>query len=753
MVRRSPLALGVTTAVLLGGLAVLDALVAPATHAAVGSGGAEAAALNVSAVPGLQSSGALAIVDGPTFVGRTNNDPNLPYTVLDENFAPVADVATPYVTRDGGAVFDGAAVRSIPSGPTVTLQPLPTGYSFDAQVGVALNEDGSVVLRGASRNPAPDRTVFVSFAAGPVADLRSLLADGTPDAELIEPSISRDGAHIAVVELTGGIGCSPGPSCTSQVVYARLDPTRVEIVSATPAGAPSAGRSWAPQISDDGRFVMFLSDATDLVADVVPSGVGLYRRDLVSDTTILLADDVTSSTLVPFSMTGDGQRAAYVSDVDGPEQIRMLDVGAASTPLLVSDPGSPGCSHLPALSSRGNLLLYSHCGGTTIDPPGAPGPGGVELAFVGFPSGFLRLIVGLIFRAFDTRLLGRIFEPKSVRRIRVDGSSNVSKVAATTTRLSAAALNVTVTNPQESGFLTVWPCDKPQPNASNVNYVAGQTVPNAVLTGVSANGEVCIYTHAATDVVIDVAGTFQEGSSYAAIAPQRVLDTRASEDAGTPPQAGAGSVTTLQVRDNTGLPSNTTAVSLNVTVTKPSGPGFVTVYPCSAERPTASNLNYVAGQTVPNAVVVPVAADGTVCLYTHAAADLIVDVNGAFTEGSGFHGVTPERLLDSRAGDTDTTPNLADGSVVTVPVVGHAGIPAGATTAFLNVTATNPTGAGFVTVYPCDAERPTASNLNYVAGQTVPNMVMTKLSANGEVCLYSKTATDLIVDVSGYITA
>jgi hypothetical protein len=71
------------------------------------------------------------------------------------------------------------------------------------------------------------------------------------------------------------------------------------------------------------------------------------------------------------------------------------------------------------------------------------------------------------------------------------------------------------------------------------------------------------------------------------------------------------------------------AVALNVTVTDPSGAGFITVYPCGS-RTLVANVNYVAGQTVPNAVIAPVSPTGTVCFYSHATTDLVVDLNGWF---------------------------------------------------------------------------------------------------------------------------
>ena len=74
------------------------------------------------------------------------------------------------------------------------------------------------------------------------------------------------------------------------------------------------------------------------------------------------------------------------------------------------------------------------------------------------------------------------------------------------------------------------------------------------------------------------------------------------------------------------------AVSINLAVTNPEGPGYVTVYPCGTRRLVAS-INFVAGETVSNAVIVPVSATGTVCFYAYAPTDIVVDINGWFRAG------------------------------------------------------------------------------------------------------------------------
>jgi hypothetical protein len=198
---------------------------------------------------------------------------------------------------------------------------------------------------------------------------------------------------------------------------------------------------------------------------------------------------------------------------------------------------------------------------------------------------------------------------------------------------------------------------------------------------------------------------------------------------------------------------------LNVTVTEAQAAGFVTVYPCGAARPTASNLNYVAGSTIANEVIVKVGDGGQVCLFTQSATHLVVDVAGYFPVGSSLSSLVPARLLESRAGLSTIDGGFngvgvrGAGTVTSLPVLGRGGVGGDAAAVVLNVTVTEAQAAGFVTVYPCGAARPTASNLNYVAGSTIANEVIVKVGDGGQVCLFTQSATHLVVDVAGYFPA
>ena len=201
------------------------------------------------------------------------------------------------------------------------------------------------------------------------------------------------------------------------------------------------------------------------------------------------------------------------------------------------------------------------------------------------------------------------------------------------TGANSVSLNVVVTNPEASGFITVYPCGA-RALVSNLNYVAGQTVANAVVVPVSASGTVCFYSLATVDLVVDINGWFAAGSGFTGVAPARVLDTRPgnSPDAlRTVPKAkiGASNIIEVRVTDLVGLvpADGVVAVSLNVTATNPDGDGFITVFACGAME-QVSSLNFTAGATVANAVLAPVSASGTICLYSNVSTDVIVDING-----------------------------------------------------------------------------------------------------------------------------
>jgi len=152
-------------------------------------------------------------------------------------------------------------------------------------------------------------------------------------------------------------------------------------------------------------------------------------------------------------------------------------------------------------------------------------------------------------------------------------------------------------------------------------------------------------------------------------------------------------------------------------------------------------------QSIPNMVIARVGAGGKVSIFNRfGTTHVVADVLGCFRPSAGgrFVAVTPTRLLDTRVGTGAPTARVAQ-TPVPLRVAGVQGVPSAATAALLNVTAVLPTVPTFVTVYPGDAARPLASNLNAVPEDIVPNMVVARLGRDGTTMLYNSFGTiDLV---------
>ena len=238
-------------------------------------------------------------------------------------------------------------------------------------------------------------------------------------------------------------------------------------------------------------------------------------------------------------------------------------------------------------------------------------------------------------------------------------------------------------------------------------------------------------------------------TGLAPLAPARIVDTRTSVGASRLP---AGVITRVQVTGQGGVPAEAKAVLANVTVTGPTGSGFLTMWNCSATQPDVSTLNFSANETVANAATIPLDSTGQLCAFSSVSADLVIDVGGYYSASAAgrYMPVSPVRLMDSRQG-IGTSARLAPGQVVELPVVGVAGVPTNASVVALNVTGILPTVGAYITVFPCGSMPPTSS-LNPAAGRVTPNLVMAQVSPSGTVCLFTNTDIDLVVDVVGYVS-
>ncbi|WP_405830600.1 hypothetical protein [Streptomyces sp. NBC_00105] len=610
-----------------------------------------------------------------------------------------------------------------------------TGYQVITQVPDGWSLPGSYRLDAwriaTAAGPAPEcaRSGSVAYGYGPLTGTLSEERTGTC---AVLSSVSGDRFRADITATDGGTA-TPEPTLYNKA-WSNL--------------CSGTSSPYDCQATDQSLFVLALPERESRTA---------YRAELVCTNAPCGPEDLSVGTVTPTTaqsgtvatLTVQGTALGMNTTVEltgGPAPLTATTVSVSddartlkATVDLRTAPAGIWNINVVALNSR-----YAQ-GTLTVTPPAGSGQGTYK------PITPTRLM--------DTR--SGLGVPKAkvgqggTVTLQVAGTSGIPASGVT-----AVVLNVTATDPTEGSYVSVYPNGTTRTSASNLNFTAGQTIPNLVVVPV-VNGKVSFYNNAGSvDLIADVAGYYTtdgSGSTYKPITPTRLMDTRSG--LGVPKaKVGQGGTVTLQVAGTSGIPaSGVTAVVLNVTATDPTEGSYVSVYPNGTTRTSASNLNFTAGQTIPNLVVVPV-VNGKVSFYNNAGSvDLIADVAGYYTtdgSGSTYKPITPTRLMDTRGGLGVPKAKVGQGGTVTLQVAGTAGIPAsGVTAVVLNVTATDPTEGSYVSVYPNGTTRTSASNLNFTAGQTIPNLVVVPV-VNGKVSFYNNAGSvDLIADVAGYYTS
>jgi hypothetical protein len=235
-----------------------------------------------------------------------------------------------------------------------------------------------------------------------------------------------------------------------------------------------------------------------------------------------------------------------------------------------------------------------------------------------------------------------------------------------------------------------------------------------------------------------------------------VLDTRSGIGAAAGQRPG-GSYTEFQVTGvggATGIPSSGVAAVLADVTAVTTGGTVVTLNPMVGSSTPA--LYAAPNQTISNATVMPVAANGRITIHTTGAAHLVVDVQGYYTTAGGagdaFVPVAPTRVADTRSGLGGHTGRIAPGTSRTYTLTGGV-IPAGAQSALLDVIVTGATGNGWISAVP-PGTAGTRSVMDYGAG-TTSHAVSVRLGANGEATFTNNgaSAVDLVLTAVGYFSA
>jgi hypothetical protein len=298
---------------------------------------------------------------------------------------------------------------------------------------------------------------------------------------------------------------------------------------------------------------------------------------------------------------------------------------------------------------------------------------------------------------------------------------------------TAVAVNLTSAGTDTGGFLSAYPCDRTRRAVSSVNHDPGVPRGAMAIVPLSADGELCVHTEAAGHVVVDLQGAFvpEGGAGFTPIDGRRLVDTR---------DTGRRNPIVIDIDD-----PSVEAIAVNLTATRGAATGFLTADACEGGRSPVSNVNFLPGEPVAGAAIVPVSDDGRICVWSSVGVDVIVDLTGEFRTGEGlrFQPADPSRTLDVRDGTGGWAPLTGAGQLLDSRVA-----PSQAEAVTGTITLVRPMRTGFA-VADCRADPP-VSNVNATAGAAMANSLTVALEPGGKLCFRSSQAAKLLFDTTGW---
>ena len=374
----------------------------------------------------------------------------------------------------------------------------------------------------------------------------------------------------------------------------------------------------------------------------------------------------------------------------------------------------------------------------------------------------------------DTRVgngLSGKFSNRVPRQFQVAGRGGVPLMTDPNPPVAVTGI-LTTTASTAAGYLAIGPIFTSNPAFSTLNFSKGDDRANNVAVALDANGmlSVVYVGSGQTHAVFDVTGYFtadDTGATFVALDPVRVLDSRYGT--GVSKQRFVTGVTrSFSVANNAlndGVPAGALAVTGNLTVVTPSSPGWAFVGPQVPANPVTLNcstVNSPAGDIRADGVTVKLAPDGTLSAVwvgrAGSTADLIFDVTGYYVgdlTGSRFVPIEPRRLVDTRYNLPFTGP-IPRATPIPLAIAGHASVPLNATGISGNLTVTQQTYAGYLTVAPSLTAGvvPSFSTINFPKGDNRANGFFVRLEDGSLAVVYvagrAGSTTQFIIDITGY---
>ena len=668
---------------------------------------------------------------------------------------------------DGTSARVMALILSSPSARTIHVNTIVSFVVDGGYDGVDLDYEQFAFADGSSTwaTTKPNWAAFIQELATALHNAGKTLAVSVPPVGTNEsnywvydyPTLGANVDRIRVMTYAYTTGSSPGPIAPIDWVSRAMDAAKLATQSSSKIvmGIPLYGTDWVTGIDGSCPAVILAGMKLTTKSYTTASFPALAQKKGVYPTwdavrqerTFSYVDSIGGYDGNGFPVRCNVGHTAYYVDPDGVyARIKLAKdkgIGGAAFWALGNDDADTWKAIDAAMYGQDNPG-YAPLTPDVVAPPGPPMDASLPGRYVDTRAGG---------KTIDTLLAGNGVRPA--------GSTLVVPIAgrgAVPTDATAVALNITAIGVGQ-GFITVYPCGT-KPATSNLNVRAGQVISNSVITSLSLSGAVCIFNQSATHLIVDVFNVLSTSAFTPLATPARLLDTRALPTVDTQMSnlgaMKAGDTLEVPVAGRGGMSPTAKTAVLNVTVDGAASSGFLTVYPCGT-RPATSNVNFVVGSTLPNAVVTALSPAGTVCVYAAGATHVIIDTFGELSLGSYTPVSPPARLLDTRPlptvdGQFSGIGIRASSSVLALKVGSRAGLAAVPAAVVLNVTVDQPATSGFITVYPCGSLPPNASNVNFAAGQTLPNLVVTAVAADGTVCIKTSATAHIVVDVFGSLS-
>lgn len=501
--------------------------------------------------------------------------------------------------------------------------------------GSFISADGRyIVFVSAATNLVNDdsngkQDVFIYDTQEKTTDIVSTSSTGDiADGDSSMPSMSADNHYVAFVSTATNLVANDTNKAVSDIFVKDLVTGTTTLVSLAPDGSAADADSSEPQISADGKFVVYSSMAMNLTADDT-NGIGIrdiFRVELSSLTTVKvnfgdLEQETGSNSTEPF-ISGNGNYVLFTTlhaldaiDLNGRSDIYMRDINAGTTVLVSVTPDGSAAgnnfSQRPSISEDGTMVAFSSAASDIV--AGLVNPTALEHIFV---RNMTKNTTSLASWNYDNTAPPN--QSSQYPRISGDGQSVIFQSSATD--IIAKGLD---NNARSDIFVR----DLDSSSSSRVNVASDGTESNGNIRGrasISHDGSITGFSSSATNMISSDTNGFQDVFFHNAVS--KVTDRAGL--APSKPVAGNNKSQESDISDD-GSRIAFTSSATNLVPGDTNGFTDVFLYDRGLDKIERISLSTKGGDANGSSDSVRISGDGDHVVYVSIASNLVAtDING-----------------------------------------------------------------------------------------------------------------------------